>query len=167
MEIEYFEVTVDDARALIEYLNIVAGQSDNLTHGANACTLNEVQEMEFIEEIRNDPNSVMIVAKDGQKIVGAASLSGNKKERLSHRANLGISVLKDYWHQGIGNNLMAALIGYAIEAGLEIIDLEVVTTNKNAIALYEKYGFEIIGTYDRFMKIDDHYVDAYLMNLYL
>lgn len=167
MDIEYLEAVTTDAKKIINYLNKVAGESDNLTFGLGECNLNEVQEMDLIEEIHEDPNSLMIVAKDGTEIVGIASLSGNKKGRLSHRANIGVSVLKNYWNQGIGSNLVAVLIGYAIEAGIEIIDLEVVTSNESAIALYKKYGFEIIATYENFMKIDKDYVDAYLMNLYL
>lgn len=167
MEIEYFEAVRDDAKKIINYLNIVAGESNNLTFGINECDLNEVQEMQLINEIHQDPNSLMIVAKDGSEIVGLGSLIGNKKRRLSHRAGIGVSVLKSYWHHGIGSNLMAILIGYAIEAGVEIIDLEVVTSNENAIALYQKYGFEIIATYENFMKVDNNYIDAYIMNLYL
>lgn len=167
MEIEYSEASVNDAQNLIDYLNKVAGETNNLTFGENECTLNEVQEMQLLQEIHEDPNSVMIVAKDNDKIVGVASLTGNKKARVKHRANLGVSVLKEYWSNGIGNNLVAALIGYALESDIEIIDLEVVTENEKAIALYEKFGFETIGTYENFMKIDDQYLDAYLMNLYL
>lgn len=167
MEIEYSEVLPGDAKKVIEYLNIVANQTTNLTFGSDDCKLNEIQEMELIQEINNDFNSIMIVAKDMDQIVGMVSLKGNSKKRLKHHANLGISVLKDYWNLGIGTNLMAAAIGYAVETGLEIIDLEVVTNNEAAIALYEKFGFEVIGKYNNFLKIDDNYLDVYLMNLYL
>lgn len=64
-----------------------------------------------------------------------------------------MSVLKEYWHQGIGSNLVSAVIGYGVEAEIEIIDLEVVTDNEIAIALYHKFGFEIIGTYENYMKL--------------
>lgn len=167
MEIEYSEALVTDAKNIIDYLNKVAGETDNLIFGANECDLNEVQEMQLIQEIHEDPNSVMILAKDEDKIVGIASLSGNKKARLKHRANFGVSVLKEYWSKGIGSSLTAALIGYALESDIEIIELEVVVSNVKAIALYEKFGFQIIGTYENFLKIDNQYLDAYLMNLYL
>lgn len=167
MEIEYSEVLPEDAKKVIEYLNIIADQTTNLTFGSDDCRLNEIQEMELIKEINNEFNSVMIAAKNKDQIIGMVSLKGNQKKRLKHHANLGISVLKDYWNLGIGTNLMAAAIGYAVETDLEIIDLEVVTDNDAAIALYEKFGFEIIGKYDNFLKIDDYYLDVYLMNLYL
>ena len=32
---------------------------------------------------------------------------------------------------------------------------------------YQKFGFEIIGTYENYMKLNDRYLDVYLMNLYL
>lgn len=167
MEIEYSEVLPGDAKKVIGYLNAVANQTTNLTFGSEDCKLNEIQEMELIQEINSDFNSIMIAAKDMDQIVGMVSLKGNSKKRLKHHANLGISVLKDYWNLGIGTNLMAAAIGYAVETGLEIIDLEVVTNNEAAIALYEKFGFEVIGKYNNFLKIDDNYLDVYLMNLYL
>lgn len=167
MKIEYSEVLPDDAKKVVEYINIVANQTTNLTFGSDDCRLNEIQEMELIQEINNDFNSIMIAAKDKDQIVGMVSLKGNSKKRLKHHANLGITVLKDYWNLGIGTNLMAAAIGYAVETGLEIIDLEVVTDNDAAIALYEKFGFEVIGKYENFIKIDDYYLDVYLMNLYL
>jgi len=36
-----------------------------------------------------------------------------------------------------------------------------------AIKLYEKLGFEKIGLYKNFFKIDGNYYDEILMNLYL
>ena len=64
MEIEYCEVLPNDAKRVVEYLNIVADQTTNLTFGADDDKLNEIQEMELIQEINDDPNSIMIVAKD-------------------------------------------------------------------------------------------------------
>lgn len=167
MEIIYEEAQPSNAKKVIEYLNKVAGETDNLTYGLNECKLNEIQEMEFIKQMSNDSNSVMIIAKDGDKIIGIGSLTGNINLRLSHRASLGISVLKEYWNHGIGTDMMTILVGYAVDNKIEVVDLEVVCSNVNAIALYEKFGFKVIGTYEKFMKIGDRYLDAYLMNLYL
>lgn len=167
MNIEYCEANASDAQAVVDYLNIVTGQTDNLNYGNNEFNLNAIQEMEFIKEMHENSNSVMILAKDKDKIVGIATLKGHSQSRLKHRADLGVSVLKEYWNQKIGTNLVAAIIGYGVEAGIEIIDLEVVTDNEFAIALYHKFGFEIIGTYENYMKLNDRYLDVYLMNLYL
>ena len=44
MEIEYLEAVPSDALKIINYLNVVAGQSDNLTFGLNECILNAVNQ---------------------------------------------------------------------------------------------------------------------------
>ena len=95
MEIDYYEATSLDAKDIIEYLNVIASQTNNLTFGKNELEINELQEMQLINEIHNSINSVMILAKDGNKIVGMVSLSGESKARIKHRSNLGISVLKE------------------------------------------------------------------------
>ena len=92
MEIDYYEATSLDAKDIIEYLNVIASQTNNLTFGKNELEINELQEMQLINEIHNSINSVMILAKDGNKIVGMVSLSGESKARIKHRSNLGISI---------------------------------------------------------------------------
>lgn len=84
---------------------------------------------------------------------------------MSHRAELGISVLKAEWNSGIGSMIMKKLIEYAKNNGVEIINLEVRSDNARAIHLYEKYGFKHIGTSPSFFKIGDEYVDFELMYL--
>lgn len=49
----------------------------------------------------------------------------------------------------------------------EIISLEVRSDNERAIKLYKKFGFEKIGIYKGFFKIDEEYIDFELMNLYM
>ena len=49
----------------------------------------------------------------------------------------------------------------------EIISLEVRADNIAAVSLYKKFGFEIIGTFNGFMKIDGQCVDCYIMRLAL
>ncbi|MFR2769263.1 MAG: hypothetical protein ACLTAI_13695 [Thomasclavelia sp.] len=47
MNIEYCEAKSNDAKEIINYLNIVAGQTDNLNYGNNEINLNTIQEMEI------------------------------------------------------------------------------------------------------------------------
>ena len=87
---------------------------------------------------------------------------------MKHRGEFAVSVLKCEWGQGIGSMLLEAIIDFAKNiAHAEIISLEVRSDNERAIKLYEKYGFEKIGCFKGFFKIDGEYVDFELMNLYL
>ena len=64
---------------------------------------------------------------------------------MKHRAELGISILKEYWGLGLGKALMQACIQCAKEAGYVQLELNAVAENERAIALYKSLGFEEFG----------------------
>lgn len=72
------------------------------------------------------------------------------------------------WGHRIGTRLLGEIIHFAREtARLEILSLEVRCGNARAILPYRKYGFESIGRFNGFMKIDGRYIDLELMRLQL
>ena len=164
MEIVVREATAKDAKELIRHLKAIGGESDNLSFGQDEFSATPEQEEMFLENIHNDKTSVFFVAcKDGE-IVGNGSLSGMPR-RMSRRAELSIAVRKRYWGQGIGSMLMKALIQYAKDNGIEIINLDVRKDNEQAIRLYEKFGFRHIGTSPAYFKIEEEYIDFAVMYL--
>ena len=62
-----------------------------------------------------------------------------------HRAEFGISILKEYWGFGIGRALINACVQCAKEAGYVQLELDVVADNTRAIALYQSVGFQEYG----------------------
>ena len=56
-----------------------------------------------------------------------------------------VSIAKEKQGKGLSNLLMKDLIQRVIDANCEYISLEVRVSNKKAIKLYEKYGFEQVG----------------------
>ena len=63
--------------------------------------------------------------------------------------------------------MMQAVLDAAAGCGYEQVELEVNADNKNAMALYEKLGFELYGTRRHDMKYrDGRYADAHLMVKY-
>ncbi|RAI82481.1 GNAT family N-acetyltransferase [Macrococcoides goetzii] len=160
-------VEVKDAEKILEYTKIVGNESNNLLFGSEGIGLNVDQEVKVLESIINHPKQIMIVAIANDEIVGLANLSGQTRERIAHQARLAISVRKDYWGKGISSQLMSSLINFAKEIQIEVITLEVFSNNIRGIKLYEKFGFEHIGEFKKFAKINGEFVDAKLMNLYL
>lgn len=159
---------VSDAEALLEYLKQIGGETDNLTFGAEGLPCSVEDEEKYIESLENSTSSVMFIAKIDGKIVGDAHFSSSTRERIKHRGEIGISVIKEYWGCGVGSRLMESLIDFAKNtAGCEIIALQVRSDNERAINLYKKYGFEKIGQFKGLLKIDGEYVDCDLMNLYM
>lgn len=156
----------EDAAALIEYLRIIGGETDNLTFGAEGLPVTEEEERKFLEKQSADGRSVMLSVWEDGRIIANAHIEALVR-RLSHRASLGITVLKEAWGRGIGTAIMERLIAHAREQGIEIIELNVRRDNLRAIRLYEKFGFVKIATYPGFMKVDGKPIDCDLMNLYL
>lgn len=71
-----------------------------------------------------------------------------------------IAIAPNYRRQGIAQALMKQLIGAAREAQCEFITLEVRVSNQAAIALYERFGFERVGTRKSYYQ--DNGEDAYV-----
>ena len=61
--------------------------------------------------------------------------------KVKHRAEFGVSVLKEYWGLGLGLALTKACIKCAKAAGYVQLELEVAAENASAISLYKKVGF--------------------------
>lgn len=154
----------NDAQALIEYSKCIGGESKNLTFGEEGFPIALEDEKRYIESVNSSERSIMLGAFIGDELIADGSLHARAR-RMSHRADLGISVRKPYWNMGIGKKLMHELISFAKECGIELIDLQVLELNKAAIHLYESFGFKLIGKIPAYFKIGDEYFDAIAMCL--
>lgn len=163
--IEFRVAEARDAEALLEHINTVAKETDNLSFGADTFSISVEKEARFIKRFYDSDKEVMYVAIDGNIVVGNAVVERERIRRYSHRGVISITVLKDYWGQGIGSRLMELMIDFAIKSGIEILSLEVRADNVRATSLYKKFGFEEIGTFKGFFKIENKYYDAILMQL--
>ncbi|MBR5539116.1 MAG: GNAT family N-acetyltransferase [Clostridia bacterium] len=140
-----------DADELIEYFKKVGGETDNLSFGSEGLPFTVQEEAEYLLHLENSKDGIMLLAKDNGKIVGNASLSRFPR-RMSHRGEISVTVLKDYWNRGIGGQLLGKIIEFAKANAFDIIDLQVRNDNLSAIHLYEKFGFKTIGTHPSFFK---------------
>lgn len=154
-----------DAEAIIEYCKIVGGQTDNLTMGSEGLPFTVEQEKTMLEESLSSNRSIFLTAYKDNRLVATANISAKINKRMSHKATLGISVLKEYWGEGIASSLMNELINFAKSTSIEIIDLKVRSDNERAINLYKKFGFEKMGLIPADIRIDGHYYDCDYMVL--
>lgn len=168
MSVTITKARPEDAGELLGLLKIIGGETDNLTFGSEGLPAALEEEQCFLASLEKSASSVMFVAKKDGKIVGNAHFSGMTRERLRHRGTIGISVVKSEWGQRIGSRLLHSVLDFAKNtAHTEIISLEVRSDNVRAIELYKRFGFEKIGHFKGFLKINGEYVNFDLMNLYL
>ncbi|WP_346889577.1 GNAT family protein [Clostridium sp. UBA1056] len=158
----------EDAEAMIEYLNIVGGESDNLLFGKNEFRLTVEQEREYISNVNINDNALMILGIIDNQIVSVSQVNSSNRKRIAHNSELAISVKKEYWGMGIGTVVMEVLIDFAKNHDtIRTISLGVKASNKKAQHLYEKIGFEKVGVHRNFFNIDGNYDDEILMDLYI
>lgn len=152
-----------DARAILGLLRHVGRETDYLTFGSQGTSLNVAQEVQLIEQYANSPTSLLLVVEVDDQIIGVANLATLDKDKQSHVAELGISIIKDYWGYGIGQMVVDELLTFAKKVGLRVITLEVVVENERAIHLYQKFGFEIKGELTDRLHVGLRYLNAYIM----
>ena len=164
-EIIIRSVEPEDAAGMLQYMKIMLGETPFLLRIPEEFNYTPEEEARILAGRRDDPRSLMLVAETGGKIIASADVcSHGAKSRVRHRTELGISVRKDYWGQGIGSALMDRLISFAKQTGFEQIELTVESKNRRALGLYHKNGFIVYGTRPHGMKYPDgSYDDDYLM----
>ena len=95
--------------------------------------------------LKRNPTTSVVAEVDG-KIVGTAGIDAvGAREKLRHRANFGISIIREYWGLGIGRALTEACIECARSAGYAQLELEAVAENDAALSLYRSVGFVEYG----------------------
>lgn len=160
------EAQASDAADLIAYINEVAGESDFLTFGPGDFTKTIEEEERILQAHADAPNQVFLIGELEGAIAGTLNVSAGSKPRIRHIGDLGMSVRKEHWNDGIGSALLSASIEWARRTGVvRKLNLHVYTHNEAAIGLYERSGFEHEGTIRRDAYIDGEFADSYAMGL--
>lgn len=101
------------------------------------------------------------IAVDGERAVGLYILHPNNVGRCGHICNASYAVSKDERGRGIGELLVKDCMAQAKALGFKILQFNaVVASNTVALYLYQKLGFQQLGTIpDGFLKKDGTYED--------
>ena len=155
---------VSDAAQALEYLKITAAETPFLLRTPEEVTLTEEKEARFLAAIREDPSTLAIYCFVDGALAGNCQLSRKTKRKNCHRGSIGIALCREFWDLGIGSALFREMIDAAESWGLMQLELEVIEGNERAIALYRKFGFEIVGFTPNAIRMEDgRFVKEYLM----
>ncbi len=94
----------------------------------------------------NAPKAAVFVACMDGTVVGSYTLQPNQADRGSHVANAGYMVSEAYRGQGLGEELGKHSIEIARQFGYLAMQFNyVVGTNRSAVELWERLGFETLA----------------------
>ncbi|MDD5934837.1 MAG: GNAT family N-acetyltransferase [Clostridiales bacterium] len=157
--------TRNDAAQVLQHMILTSEETDNMLRYPEEFQRPVEAQANFLSQFEASDNAIMIAAFLNGNIVANGSIQPVANvQKCRHRAEFGISIQKKYWGLGIGSSILSAIMEEAKQAGYERIELEVVSTNERAIALYEKFGFHTYGTNPKAFKCKDGtYQDLILM----
>lgn len=149
---------LDDAEGIQRCLDTVARERKWLGF-LRAPSLEEVRS--FIAE--NNP--IQFVSEREGEVVGWCDVTPNRREGFLHSGALGMGVLAPFRSRGLGRLLLDATLLATRDVGLRRVELEVLSSNSGAIALYEKSGFAHEGRKHAARMLDGKTEDILLMAL--
>ena len=105
-----------------------------------------------------------LVAEVEGQVVGQLGLQVCQNPRRRHVAELGMGVLQEHQGQGVGSALLRAALEMADNwLNIRRMELTVYSSNDVAIALYERFGFEVEAELADFAFQYGKYVTALCM----
>jgi RimJ/RimL family protein N-acetyltransferase len=154
-----------DAAEILDFLNRVSLETDYLsfTPGDVGITLEE--EVAFLRSMEDPARGFMLKALVDGVIAGTAGITRSKSIRLRHVGQVGISVVRKHWRQGVGRALMEGVVKEGERLGLRRLSLLVRSDNVRAIALYESVGFRHEGRLAGAFVVGDTLYDDLQMGL--
>ncbi|MDF2880601.1 MAG: N-acetyltransferase [Clostridiaceae bacterium] len=166
LEFTIREADKEDAKSIIDFYNFVGGETDFLSFGKNEFVKNISDYELFLDNTRNEHNSIILLVEIKNKIIGIASINSSPKIRYKHVGEFGIVIQQKYCGIGIGRKIMDYIINWAKANGItRKISLITNENNYRAIDLYKKVGFEIEGILKKDININGVYGNTIMMGL--
>lgn len=161
--------TPSDAAELIRHSKAVFESTDQLLTLPEEYTISVQDEEKWIDQINNNPNAWLRVAKFNGQIIAMLFFLPSNKRKASHTGEFGINVHPQFQKMGVGRLLVQALLNWAQEhSTIEKVSLNVFATNTHAIELYRSLGFIEEGRFHRAIKQPGGgYVDVLQMSIIL
>lgn len=128
-------------------------------------------EPKFIQDNLEHPCKLALVARSSSgEVVGMCNIGPvSKLRKMSHIVSTGIGILPQYRDKKLGQIMMIeAIQATKLNPSIEKIQLNVLSTNTRAIALYKKLGFQEVGRLRNGFKFGSNdYRDDIYMELFL
>jgi RimJ/RimL family protein N-acetyltransferase len=112
-----------------------------------------------------DDNSFVMGAFEGNVLVGVVTFGREERIKIKHKGGIyGMFINPDYQGKGVGSELLSITLKKASEMiGLRQINLGVMSTNFNAIKLYEKMGFKPYCVEKEAVFVNETFLDELFM----
>lgn len=102
-----------------------------------------------------------IFAIDNDQMVGMIGYKYSKQPKCEHNAEIvHIYVQEEYRGSGIGYELLKEILKTIYKKNFKKIKVAVNAKQKAALRLYKKFGFRVVGVFEKDMKNTENYDDV-------
>ena len=150
----------EDAEAMQDFFFQSALETTHTLHYKEKnIPLGQLQEK--CKQAIESPSNLILGVFDNSKIVGQLSFRVAFPEHpwVKHIGEFGMTVLKDYWGQGIGSTLLQKMEDFAKSVGVVRIEARVRSLNERGLGLYKKRGYQIEGERKKAALINGNFED--------
>lgn len=160
----YRKAQEQDAKKIVEFFNMVGGETNYMSFEKDEYPLNVKEQAELIRSLEGNETNTMLLAMDGDEIAGLSTITSSHKIKSRHIAELGIVVAKKYHGKGIGTSLIHQVTDWVKENGITTkMRLDVRSDNLKAVQIYLKMGFVVEGCIKHSTFLNGIYYDDYVM----
>ena len=154
-----------DAPLAVKYMKAMYTDSPYLARYEDEWNISIDDEATFLENAAKAQNRLMLGGFIDDELVAICDFSpAGLPYKMVHRCQIGISVAANQQGNGIGSLLMKTLLDAARLAGFEQMELEVAASNKKAVHLYTRFGFQEMGRIPHGLRYrEGFYEDLLLM----
>ncbi|MFD3003227.1 GNAT family N-acetyltransferase [Pontibacter toksunensis] len=140
------EGTVADSEALLETVREYVLTSRYLIVAPDELENTVADEAAWIKELRQNPNSLLLLALHNGAVIGNLDLTGSGDEYEEQSGLITMGILQAYQNKGLGSLMLREALAWARQNHqLQVLCLQVQRANKSAVRLYQKAGFKVEG----------------------
>lgn len=159
-------IKLDDAEKYMKLYSKLDEETIFRLYEPNERKISLSEQIKEIENMINNGNSTIIVAEEGDELVGYLGAFGRSQNRVKHIVTIGIAILQNHTGKGIGTMLFEELEIWARKHNKHRLELTVMENNPGACALYRKMGFEVEGVKKDSLFVNGEYInDIYMSKL--
>lgn len=115
---------VEDAEKMLNFIKKSCGETDFLARYPEEWSIDVEQEEAWVKRMLDSPDILTMTCYVDNEVAGNCELRFKSGIKTSHRAEVAIAILREYWNLGIGSSMFSELISEARKRGAEIMELE-------------------------------------------
>ncbi|MEC6906887.1 GNAT family N-acetyltransferase [Photobacterium piscicola] len=166
MSVVIRQATLDDAQGIANVLNPI------ITEGLYTVldtTFTEQEEKAFIQYFPEQGIFTVALCSDQTTVIGFQNVEpfASYTKAFDHVGIIGTFIDSNSRGQGVSHLLFQGTFEAAKQKGYEKLFAYVRSDNERALAVYQKQGFEIVGTAKNHAKVNGFYIDEILIEKFL